>query len=134
MINPARLVAFAIMAAALALSACGGDSEPQDREFDLRIEDGKLDLDPVVIKADQGDNVTLMIDADEHGTFHLHGYDIEIEVGPDSTSVMHLTADATGNFPITFHAELEEGHEGEEREEHDEEEESTIGSVEVHSR
>ena len=126
---------FVIMATALTLSGCGGDSEPQDREFDLRVEDGKLDLDPAVIKVDQGDSVTLRMDADEHGTFHLHGYDIEIEVGPDSTAVMDVTANATGNFPITFHANQEEGHEGEEEgEEHDEEEEPTIGSLEVHPR
>ena len=135
MINPIRFAMFVIMAAALTLSACGGDSEPQDREFDLRIEDGKLDLDPAVIKVSQGDSVTLRIDADEHGTFHLHGYDIEIEVGPDSTAVMDITASATGNFPITFHANDGGGHEAEgEGEKHDEEEEPTIASLEVHPR
>ena len=92
-----------LVLAATALSACGGGVEPQDREFDLRIDDKKLNLDPAVIEVNQGDAVPLNIGADEHGTFHLHGYDIEVDVGPDEITVMKLTSDAAGNFRITFH-------------------------------
>ena len=58
--------------------------------------------------------MTMSIDADEHGTLHLHGYDIEIDLGPDETSTMEFTADATGRFNITFHPGEEEHEDGSE--------------------
>lgn len=39
----------------------------------------------------------------EHGAFHLHGYDIEVEVGPGDATTMELVSDASGQFNITFH-------------------------------
>jgi hypothetical protein len=122
------LALVAIIAAVTA--ACGGASEAEERAFDLTIEDRKLDLDPAVMEVKQKDSVTLRIDADEHGTFHLHGYDIEIEVGPDETATMDFVANATGGFPITFHP----GAEGEHGEEDEEEEEIAIASLEVRPR
>lgn len=123
--------ALVLLTSALALGACGGGSEPEARAFDLKIEERKLNLDPAVIKVKQGDTVTLRIDADEHGTVHLHGYDIEKEVGPDGTTTMELTASATGQFNITFHPGGE-GEGGEHAE--DEGEEIMIASFEVHPR
>jgi hypothetical protein len=134
---------LALILAAMALSACGGGEEPQDREFHLRIADGKLNLVPAVIEVNQGDTVTLNIGADEHGTFHLHGYDIEVDVGPDEITAMKLTSDATGSFRITFHPGGEEEHsEGSEgggekpaADEHqDEGEEVEIASFQVQPR
>ena len=141
--------AFLLPVAALAvvgvLGACGGGSEPEAREFGLRIEGRKLNLDPAVIKVNQGDTVTLNIDADEHGTFHLHGYDIEIDLSLDETAKMEFVASATGKFNITFHpGEEEQGKTGEQKHEedkkdsgdtHDEEaEEIPIASLEVRPR
>ena len=51
----------------------------------------------------QGDTVTLLIDSNEHGSFHLHGYDIEKDIGPDATAELAFAADVTGRFNITFH-------------------------------
>ena len=131
-------LALATLAAAFLLSACGGGSEPEHREFDLRIEQRKLNLQPAVIEVIQGDTVTLIIDADEHGTFHLHGYDIEIDLGPEQTATMEFAAHATGKFSITFHPgeqkraddqkDSGDGHDDEEGEE------ITIASLEVQPR
>ena len=127
----AALSAAAILAGALVLAACGTGEEPRDRDFDLRIEDRALNLDPAVVRANQGDSVTLNVRSDEHGTFHLHGYDIELEVGPDEITPMRFTADATGNFRITFHPGAEEDeHSGDEEHEEDEEE-IDIASLQV---
>ena len=137
------LAALVLFTSVLAFGACGGGAEPEARDFDLQIEDKKLNFDPSVIKVKQGDTVTLRIDADESGTFHLHGYDIQKEVGPDGTTTMELTASATGRFNITFHpggggeeehAESEEAQaEGDEHAE-GEGEEIMIASFEVHPR
>jgi hypothetical protein len=95
----------------LGLWACGGSGESEAREFSLRIEDRKLSDELAIIKVKQNDNVTLRIDSDENGVFHLHGYDEEVSVGPDGTSTIALAASATGNFKITFHPGVEEdGH------------------------
>lgn len=150
--RPANLALITLAAVMLSVvvGACGDGSEPEDRRFDLRIEAGVLNLEgPMKVK--QGDEVTLNVDADEDGSFHLHGYDIEIDVGAGGTSVMQFTANATGDFPITFHPgvvasdEEEEGHDehdDEEEEDDDEEEEHhdeggeeiIIGSLEVGPR
>jgi len=125
----AVLLGVATLGAALILSACGAGAEPEDREFDLRIEERRLNLQPAVIKVNQGDGVTLNVDADEHGIFHLHGYDIEIDLSPEQTASMAFTANATGKFSITFHPGEEVQGEGGE---HDEEgEEIPIASLEV---
>ncbi len=108
----ASLLVAAILVSALAFAACGTGEEPQDRDFDLQIADGVLNLDPAVVRVNQGDRITLNIDSDEQGTFHLHGYDIELEVGPDRTTKMEFEANAAGNYPITFHAGAGEHDEG----------------------
>ena len=144
------LLAAVFLGTAVTVSACGSEVETQGRELDLEIHDRKLDLDPPVIKVNQGDHVTLSIGADEHGTFHLHGYDIEIEVGPDEATLMELTSDAAGSFPITFHPAGEGGPLGHEEkpadakdegkietaagEHEDEGEEISIASLEVQPR
>lgn len=119
-------IAIAALLAVASPSACGSSEGPQDRQFDLEIREGKLNMNPAVIKVNQGDTVTLRVKSDEHGDFHLHGYDIEIGVGPDEAAPMRFTASATGRFNITFHASDESGeggsheggshHEGEEAE------------------
>ena len=119
-------LALLALAAAVITLACGAEAQPQDRRFDLEINEGKLNLDPPVIKVDQGDGVTLSVVADEQGTFHLHGYDIEMDLDPGEAGTMQLTADATGKFNITFH----DGEEGD----HNDKDEKPIASLEVSPR
>jgi FtsP/CotA-like multicopper oxidase with cupredoxin domain len=70
-----------------------------------------VQLDPNVIRVTMGDRVTLSWTSDEAGSLHLHGYDIEFEVGPGRTETMTFLASATGRFPITSHGfGGEEGH------------------------
>ena len=92
-----------LIASATVFAACGGGSEPEDVQFDLAIEDGEIELGPSVMKVKQGDDVTISIDSDKMGSFHLHGYDIETDIGPSNTTTMSFTANATGSFQITFH-------------------------------
>ena len=123
----ARLGPPALLITLLALAAaCGADEGPEDLTFELQITERELDLDPPVVKVRQDDIVTLRIKADEDGTLHLHGYDIESAFGEDETGTMSFTANATGRFPMAFHPAVEGG------EDHGHEEEDSESSHEVH--
>ena len=74
---------------------------PQDRKFDLSIEDGEMS--PAEISVHEGDNVTLRVSFDEPMELHLHGYDVEQEVGPGKKGRLHFEADLTGRFEIEDH-------------------------------
>ena len=129
-----RLIAL-IMAAGLiaviAAAACGG-GDPKELDLEVRIDEGVMS--PGTIKVKQGDMVTLKIDASEGGEFHLHTYDIEMDIEAASVTDFFFVAEATGRFKITYHPGEEGGHEeGDEHEveEHDEEREIEIGFLEV---
>lgn len=138
----------------LAVLACGGGG-PEELEIPVKLIGDKLD--PETIRVGQGDSVTLMIEVEEPGEFHLHGYDIEQDIEPGEAAELFFVADATGRFRITYHPagngegshsddqqqsheslEHQEGQEGTEHQEsqegseHDEEEEEVdVGFLEV---
>ena len=84
-------------------------------------------MSPGTIKVKQGDMVTLNIQVEEAGEFHLHGYDIEQDIEPGQAADFFFVASAAGRFKITFHR-TEEG------EEDDEDHEIEIGYLEVGPR
>ena len=90
------------LAVALALAACGG-GDPESLQFGLAINERQLAVDEGELVAKQGDAITFVLDTDEGGAFHLHGYDIERELVIHETATMEFTANATGRFSITFH-------------------------------
>ena len=134
------LIIAAVLATLLA-AACGG-GEAEELEITVSVE-GEA-MSPETIKVKQGDMVTLEIQVEEAGEFHLHGYDIEKDIEPGQVTDFFFVADATGRFKITFH-HSEEG-EGEETKsdgqgsktegDHEEEEgeEVEIGYLEVGPR
>ncbi len=93
-------------------------------------------MNPGTIRVKQGDMVTLKIDAEDDGEFHLHGYDIEQNIDGDAVASFYFVADATGRFKITFHHskkgddEHKEGNHGHE----EEDAEFDIGFLEVGPR
>ena len=91
---------FAMVAAA----ACGG-GDPEELDIPVSIQAGEMT--PGTIKVKQGDMVTLKIDADEGGEFHLHTYDIEQDVEADTLTDFYFVAEATGRFKITYHPQGE---------------------------
>ena len=94
----AGLLSLAATALIMA-AACGG--EPEDVEVSATIRDDRMSPDTIQVK--HNDAVTLKIDSDIPGAFHLHGYDIEREVIPGEVTDFAFTADATGRFRISFH-------------------------------
>ena len=92
---------LSLVAAALSLTAACGGSAPEEVEIAVTIRDDRMS--PATIQVKQDDTVTLKIDSDIPGAFHLHGYDIEREVQPGEVSDLAFTADATGRYRIAFH-------------------------------
>ena len=103
---------FAMVAAA----ACGG-GDPEELDIPVSIQAGEMT--PGTIKVKQGDMVTLKIDADEGGEFHLHTYDIEQDVEADTLTDFYFVAEATGRFKITYHPQGEHDKGEHDKGEHD---------------
>ena len=106
---PALLVAFIAIGGALA--------EP--RLFDLALKDGRLPENQRLLRVHQGDEITLKWTTDRPFTLHLHGYDLEAKLVPQTPVELRFTARATGRFPLEIHGP------GTER---------TVGHLEVHPR
>ena len=122
--NIRTLLTTMVAAGSILTAACGG-SAPEAVEIPVNVT-GEV-MDPGTIRVKQGDMVTLKINAQESGEFHLHGYDIEQDIDEDEVAHFYFVADATGRYRITFHAsakaedemkdmEREHGHDGEEQE------------------
>ena len=125
----ALFTTVAVLVTALA-AACGG-GEPE--ELDIPVSVAGEAMSPETIKVKQGDRVTLKIQADKAGEFHLHTYDVKMDIEPGEATDFFFVADATGRFRITFHPSAEED-EGEGEHEDEEVEETDIGFLEVQPR
>ena len=90
-----------MLSLALLAVACGG-AGPLQREIAVKLTAGQLD--PGTIKVGQNDTVTLKIEADQPGSVHLHGYDLEQDVASGDIIDFVFLADASGRFRIAFHA------------------------------
>jgi hypothetical protein len=76
---------------------------PAERIFEITIEGGKVAEEMRIIQVRQGDFVTLRWTADRRIKLHLHGYDLEKEVGPGSVTQFAFPAYASGRFPVMVH-------------------------------
>ena len=106
-------------------------SEPQDVTFDVTITEGTWNVAGNVIKVNQGDHVTINVESDAKGGFHIHGYDLFNEVAPDTPLTFDFEAAATGKFEIMFHpfslaSDMDEGHGGVESHGHEDHDESEV--------
>ena len=79
---------------------------PQERTFEVSIADREMSSEE--ISAREGDRVTISIELGEPIELHLHGYDVEREVGPGEPGRLSFEADLTGGFEIENHETEEE--------------------------
>jgi len=133
----AGLLLAVSLIAIIAGAACSG-GDPQ--ELDIEVSIGHGVMNPETIEVIQGDMVTLKILANEGGEFHLHTYDIEMDIEASSETDFFFVAEATGRFKITYHPQGESEHNEEEKEgeeEHDQQDETReieVGFLEVQPR
>ncbi len=90
------------LAVALALAACGG-GDPESLQFGLTINERQLAIDEGELVVKQDDRVSFVVETDEDGSFHLHGYDVEAGLTAGEAATLSFDAYATGRFSITFH-------------------------------
>jgi FtsP/CotA-like multicopper oxidase with cupredoxin domain len=62
------------------------------------------------VRVKQGDEVELRWSSDRPVTLHLHGYEIEAQVGPGKPAAMSFNAKIPGRFPVHEHAEGKANH------------------------
>ncbi len=94
------LAPAALILLAAAGAACGG-GDPEELTIPVRVEGETMVPDTVKVK--HRDMVTLRIESETGGAFHLHGYDIEQEVKAGEPADFHFVAEIEGRFPIAFH-------------------------------
>ena len=91
----------------------------EPRLVELALKDGRLPEAQRLVRVRQGDEITLKWTTDRPFTLHVHGYDLEARLAPQSAVELRFTAKATGRFPLEIHGP------GVER---------TVGYLEVHPR
>ena len=94
-------VAIAAILVISLTSACGGGGEPQALTIRVTV-DGES-MEPETVRVTQGDMVTLQIQTEHSGEFHVHGYDVKTDAEAGETTDLFFQADPTGRFKITFH-------------------------------
>ena len=92
------LLAALLLAMPLASTAIAAE-----RIFDLTIGHGRLTGGQDTIRVHQGDDVVLRWHSDRPIVLHLHGYEIETQVGPGAVAETRFEARATGRFPVHVH-------------------------------
>ena len=111
--------AWSVLAAVVVAFLAIGEAVAEPRLFDLALKDGRLPESQRLVRVRQGDEVTLKWTTDRPFTLHLHGYDLEARLVPQTPVELRFTARATGRFPLEIHGP------GTER---------TVGHLEVHPR
>ncbi len=96
-----------LSAAALLAAACSSGEQPSEpeepQEITIPVKVDGASLHPETIRVTQGDMVTLRIESERTGQFHLHGYDLEKSIPAGEATDFFFTADATGRYRITMH-------------------------------
>jgi hypothetical protein len=101
----------AALAALLILTACVEDTGPDAEacaaptaELQLTLSADALDPNDPAVCRDQ--EVTVVIESELDGVFHIHGYDAEVpatEVRAGEPIALEFTAARSGQFPIEVH-------------------------------
>jgi hypothetical protein len=95
------LMVSAILAPQFSYGA--GNDDSNMHRIELSIKQREVQIESNVLRVTQGETIELVWTSDEAGSLHLHGYDIEFEVGPDGPETISFIANATGRFPVTSH-------------------------------
>lgn len=76
----------------------------EERVLELSIHGAETSAKPQVLRVHENDQVVLRLTSDRPLHVHLHGYDIERDVGPNHPASLRFTATATGRFPLEIHS------------------------------
>ena len=93
--------AAALLAALALLAACA--NEPVAHEVEIVVQNGAIVVGPGSISARQGDDVTLLIDADADATLHAHGLPDVIAIRAGEPTRVELDTRYAGEFDVELH-------------------------------
>jgi hypothetical protein len=71
--------------------------------FDIVVQRGKRVSEPAILKVRKGDEITLRITTDSAEEFHLHGYNLHVQLTPERMATLQFTAKLTGRFVYELH-------------------------------
>ena len=74
-------------------------SDPDVWTIEVTVANGAVD-GPGEFEVNQGDEVEIVVHADVSDEVHLHGYDLQSDVTPDTPARVSFTADAPGIFEV----------------------------------
>ena len=86
---------------AVLLGGCGG--EPVEHVVELIVRDGSVIGPAGMVKAKQGDHVTLLIDSDSDATIHAHGLPETVRVKSGELARVEFTTSYVGQFDVELH-------------------------------
>lgn len=75
------------------------EQKTQVKTFNLKITEKKLEEENT-FQVKQDEEVLFKIESNKAEKFHLHGYDISVELEPGKIAELKLKADKTGRFVI----------------------------------
>jgi hypothetical protein len=128
--RPAAALAAAAVATTIVLAGCGSDGDSGQpaaspatstttdspkatgstaptatgTTVEVAIANGKVTPDPSRrVEVKTGDQVHIRVTSDHADEVHVHGYDIEKEVGAGSTATIDFTANIPGQFEVEAH-------------------------------
>jgi hypothetical protein len=73
------------------------------RIFRLEVAGGRLASGPTVISVHQGESLTLHVVSDQADQLHLHGYDLLLDLEPNTPATLSFAADRSGRFGYELH-------------------------------
>jgi hypothetical protein len=129
---PTRIaVPAALVAAIIALPACGGDGTPggpapsqspsttastpgptgtssqtADTEIEIEVENGQVN-GPSEVSVSAGEKIVLVVRADVSDEVHVHGYDLRAVVSPANPATIPFTADLVGVYEVELESAAE---------------------------
>ena len=84
-------------------SSGNGKVPPQPRAYQLAILGQRVASGPTVLKARQGDPITIAVTTDNAGMISIHGYEQTVDVVPDKAVTLAFTADRAGRYAVDLH-------------------------------
>ena len=99
------LVLLAGLYAGLRLYETRQQEMPKDRSisFGVAVRPPQPGAPIHVMTVHRGDKVTMLVQSEVAGEFHLHGYDREVALKPGTRAKLAFEADRSGQFAIELH-------------------------------
>jgi hypothetical protein len=92
-----------LLIAFFAVVALSPSAFAEGRTFEIALAKGRPDDAHATLRVKRGEQVELHWITDRPIALHLHGYDIEARVTPESPARMSFVATMAGRFPVSEH-------------------------------